>query len=268
MIEEYFRTARERYSIMQRKNRGDEWPWTDDKIFQKWRFCNVHREDDKTTVWFRENIRNNLNCRNPVQATFIFRWFNRIETAEIIKDLILGPDWNGMEAWFRLQHVHPIVTGAYMMRTPDGMNKLEGVLYVIKTSLEKLNEMQKNWGPTLKGAWTDLCGLPCLGPFLAYEIVTDLRHTPILCEAEDIDTWANAGPGCSRGINDVVGEHITNSEEKLEVLKNLLEGSRLGKYWPLDFKQWELREAEHWACEFHKYRNAQLGYRLKRKYKR
>jgi len=267
MINEYFRTARERYAIKIRKDRRDPWPWTEDKIFQQWRFCNVHREDDKTTIWFRENIRNNPDCSDIVQATFIFRWFNRIETAEIIKNLILARKWNEKEAFRRLENVCPVVTGAYMLKTPDGYDKLEGVLYAIRNSLEDLKSMQKNWKSTLEKAWLDLCGLPYMGPFMAYEIVTDLRHTDILGWANDINTWANAGPGCTRGINDIVGEKITYPDEKLEVLVGLLAASRLEENWPKHFQPWELRETEHWACEFHKYQNAMKGKRLKRRYK-
>ena len=267
MVDEYFRTARERYRIMLRKDKGEPWPWTEDKVFQTWRFCNVHREHDKTTIWFRINIRNNPNCIDVVRATFIFRWFNRIETGEKIKDLLLG-NWNANEAYSRLKDVHPVVTGAYMVKTPPGSNKLDGILNVIQESLFDLYEMKTQWGDSLEKAWKDLCTLYCIGRFTAYEIVTDLRHTHVLRFAKDIHTWANAGPGCSRGLDEIVGEHITDPEEKLEILKSLLDASYNEKYWPKEFKSWELREAEHWSCEFYKYLRGQRGFRLKRRYSR
>jgi hypothetical protein len=46
-----------------------------------------------------------------------------------------------------------------------------------------------------------------LGPFLAYEIVTDLRFTALLENAPDIMTWANPGPGAKRGITRLLDEH-------------------------------------------------------------
>ena len=35
-------------------------PWTDDPILQEFKFCQVFREDDRTTRWFRTHIRENL----------------------------------------------------------------------------------------------------------------------------------------------------------------------------------------------------------------
>ena len=95
--DEFFSTARERYQIKLRREAGHPRPWTKDPIFNEWRFTNVHREDDRTTVWFRENIRGSLAQRDIhfdsllriLEATLIFRWFNRIETGEMIKDLLL-----------------------------------------------------------------------------------------------------------------------------------------------------------------------------------
>ena len=38
-------------------------------------------------------------------------------------------------------------------------------------------------------------------------------------------------------------------------------------HWPPNWKRWEMREVEHWLCEYAKYRNAANGYRLKRRFK-
>ena len=101
-IDEYFSTARERYRIKLRREAGQEQPWTEDPVLQEWRFCQVHREEDKTTVWFRENIRRHMIGIRAVEACIIFRWFNRIETGELIKDLFFLEGWNSDEAHNRL----------------------------------------------------------------------------------------------------------------------------------------------------------------------
>jgi hypothetical protein len=36
-------------------------PWTDDPILQEFKFCQVFREDDRTTRWFRTHIREPLS---------------------------------------------------------------------------------------------------------------------------------------------------------------------------------------------------------------
>ena len=123
--DKFFTTARDRFHIRLRREANEPPPWTEDLIFREWKFCNVHREHDKTTIWFRENIRDPLkdDAPNVTQATTIFRWFNRIETGEIIKDLLLN-GWDTEECRRRLKDVHPILTGAYKIGSPKVLNKL------------------------------------------------------------------------------------------------------------------------------------------------
>jgi|SRR6185503_6979636 len=281
----YFSTARERERIRLKRLAGKKPPWTDDEIFQRFRFCNVHRENDKTTVWFRENVRDPLanTARNLdhkttallriVEATLAFRWFNRIETGEIIKDLLLN-GWDTQEARKRLVDVTPIVTGAYMIKTETGLSKLDGVLYAIEKALPQLPAIVKTWGDSIEQATADLCPLMWMGPFLAYEITTDLRWTPVLENAKDIMTWANPGPGCTKGLGRVFDgdqwrwnraqpKHVA---EMLELMAKLLEMSKKDKYWPKEWPQWEMREVEMWACELQKYCTALDGFQKNGKY--
>jgi len=272
-LNEYFATARERYLISLRRGSGQERPWTQDPIFSMWRFCNVHREDDRTTKWFRSNVRLPLAGKSAevqLRATLIFRWFNRIETGEKILDIIHS-DWDPVEVCNRLKDEHPVCTGAYMIRSPEGMSKLDGIVYSINESIPQLG-MAEKWGSSLEEAWRDLLPLYGVGPFIAYEIVSDLRWT-ILSEAEDINTWANAGPGCARGLGRVMTGHRRqfnrhkDQEEMLLIMRELLEHSRNPVHWPYDDRPWEMREVEHWACEFEKYCSAYDGNRLKRRFK-
>ena len=58
---------------------------------------------------------------------------------------------------------------------------------------------------TLEAAFDLLQDRPGIGPFVAYEVVSDLRWTRYLRDAPDIMTWASAGPGAVRGLNRVWG---------------------------------------------------------------
>jgi hypothetical protein len=65
---------RERHSIYLRRKAGKPKPWTDDAILQNYFFTNPYRENDKTTVWFRETIREPLrNDPRVLMATVIFQ---------------------------------------------------------------------------------------------------------------------------------------------------------------------------------------------------
>ena len=99
-IEEFFKWIVDRTRIQQKKDRGDPWPWTEDPIFREYKFTNAFRERDKTTVWFRENIRNPLKLEPEVyMATVIFRWFNLIETGETLLKHNLHIDWDPEKAY-------------------------------------------------------------------------------------------------------------------------------------------------------------------------
>jgi len=274
---DYFRTARERYRI--KLARDLSWPrglWTQDPVFKAWRFCNVHREDDKTTVWFREQVRKHTVGLTTLHATLAFRWFNRIEVGELIQDLLIR-DWSTDEARRRLQNVRPIVTGAYIILGEQGYPKLEGVLRCIDTAHRVAEQIYRDeaWGSSLEHAWTRLHSeIPYLGPFMAYEVVSDLRWTYNFRHVEDHLTWANAGPGCARGLgwtvaNDSSHFHVgsrTGQKAMLDVMRTLLEMSRNDLFWPQDWPKWEMREVEHWSCEYDKYRRAARGDRMKRKF--
>lgn len=298
---EFFAMQRERYRmLLRRRSRAEKYrhrpcPWqnapradgschcdecllerdgllTRDTVLRQWRFCNVFREDDRTTIWFRENIRQPLrDDPKVVLATVAFRWFNRIETGEKIRHLLLGK-WDSKEARQILYLQEPVVTGAYMIKTPAGKDKLDGVLWCI-------DQFATGWSGRmgflcLQDAWTYLRTFPYLGPFMAYEVVSDLRHTHVLEGVYDIMTWANAGPGCTRGIGRVVcgdPKNFTDSSQSDQrdmnlLMKQLLEMSRSAQNWPAEWPRWEMREVEHGLCEFDKYCRGKVGERLKRRY--
>lgn len=279
----FFAFARERHSIYERRLRGEPGPWTRDAILRDFKFTNVYRELDRTTVWFRENIRNPLNNDDRVLlATVAFRWFNRIETGAILKgDLPNGTKttdlfrkWDVGYAETRIRnHVPngPWVSAAYIIKTPDGMDKLSGCLYLIeefrKNHEAKVLAYCKSKGATLEGTWNLLRECPFLGDFMAYEVVTDLRWTHLLSNAPDINRWANPGPGACRGFSRVEGldkDHYQrhNRDHRAKVIRgmqNLLAMSKVGKHWPKNWPQWEMREVEHTLCEFDKYERARTG---------
>src|SRR3546814_6985564 len=83
-------TAKERYLIMLRRENGNP-PnsWTDDPIFQTYRFCNVFREHDRVTRWYRQNVSGPIGHSNVDQfrAAVVFRLLNRETSGELIKQI-------------------------------------------------------------------------------------------------------------------------------------------------------------------------------------
>lgn len=193
---------------------------------------------------------------------------------ERVKDLLLD-GWDNVEALQRLKGVKPVVTGAFMVHSPYGMPKLEGILWAIDAARPRLPKMVEVWGSSQESAHKDLCTLDNMGSFSAGEVIWDLRWTPILDKALDIPTWTIAGPGCARGLGYVFANDPNrftygsrkDQIEMLTLMQELLVMSRSEEYWPQSWEPWELHEAEMWACEYCKIRNAMAGNRLKRRYR-
>jgi hypothetical protein len=282
----FFETARERYRMMLRKNIAAEADtilqdtildrrWSDDPIFQEFRFCNVFREDDKVTKWFREHVRNPLGARraDQVRAAVVFRWFNNIATGEQLETFFLLENWRHEEARGLVQLMadrgERILNPAYMIKSPPGMNKTTGLFQCIANVLDDLEmittEMME--GSSLQKAHTLLQRYPYLGPFMAYQMICDLRFTGVLGHATDINTWTAPGPGSARGVGRMffsdVARYNYNSERDQELLcdkmRYLLECSREATFWPTEWPKWELSTVQHWCCEYDKYMRVLLG---------
>ena len=87
-------------------------------------------------------------------------------------------------------------------------------------------------------------------------MVTDLRHTYLLENAEDILSWANAGPGAMRGLNRLTGRPLEFCKRswdwngEMQVLYQWCkEHLDLSKF----HRPFEMREIEGGLCEFDKY---------------
>jgi hypothetical protein len=281
-VDRFFETARERYRIRLRREAGLPAPWTDDPVFREYRFCNVFREDDWTTTWFRTYVREpllNASPRRQILATVAFRTFNLIETGERILPILLGRrGWDTARVLKAMEGARQIVTGAYMVHTPYGMDKLHGCCWMMDKFIEggyvdQLLQLLRLPASRrfLQTAHAIIQEAPCHGHFTAYEIVTDLSHS-VLRGAPDLLTWANPGPGAQRGLALVAGRGFgrgaTDRDDMLFVMRELLRLSRPeSHYWPEQWPSWTMREVEHWLCEFAKYESARRGGHMKRRFK-
>ena len=289
--DEFFAFARERHQIYLDRAAGKPEPWTDDPILGTYRFTNVFRELDRTTVWFRENVRDRLSELSPykqVLGTILFRTLNRISSGEILftkghictnvpsgwsylhdSSNVLRIGVSDMEDELRgALPSGPWVTGAFIVKTPDGMDKLAGALWIVEQARQRLPATLAAWDTlepsqrSLERLHGLLSAYPYLGGFTTYEIVSDLRWMPILSEAPDIMTWAHAGPGAKRGINRILGrdkDAPLTQAKALMVMQDLVEAAQYVENWPHVWHKWEMREVEHTLCEWDKYERVRLG---------
>lgn len=291
-IAAFFDYAVERQSIFLKRSEGLSPPWSNDIIFQTYRFCNVFREDDKTTQWFIKNVLNKHPAINALLASVTFRWFNRMKTGSA---LFLEPDLFSKKVPFdfmltkdpfwilhALDNIKqvcgkgPYITGAYIIKTPDGMDKVNGVLWCLDKFLTEKrydeDKILRSWQDQSYGLnnghikqlhflWKWLKKYPYLGDFMSYEIVTDLSY---VFNFYDVNQWANPGPGATRGLGRIIkNDKDAFSPKKktllIKLMQHILSLSRSRQYWPREWKMWNMRTVEHTLCEYDKYQRVLRG---------
>lgn len=268
-LRRFFWTARKRHKIYERRLAKEDLPWTDDPIFQTYRFCNVYRELDRVTVWLRERWRE-PHADHP-HLPFAMALARLINWPPTLEEIGFPERWDPKATVRAMQRRkaagEKVYTAAYLLGAiPAGADKAEYLVDDVLTPIfckliiEQLPD-------TLEETWQWFREQRGIGDFLAYEIVTDLRHTKYLCNAPDIMTWANAGPGALRGLTRLYGyqPRVGKSREgyvfpkdlAVPAMQYLLGQSRVRI--PDTMPMWGMREVEHWLCEFDKYERVRLG---------
>ncbi len=104
-VSAFFQFCKDREEIRLKRESGVPAPWSDDEIFQKGRFLNVFREDDrgsKAIIDFSKNLNSDLT--KLVQTIFFARWCNRQETLDQLKPELLSQP-KKISKW--LSHLKP-----------------------------------------------------------------------------------------------------------------------------------------------------------------
>lgn len=221
--EPLFYWVRERERIRVLKDSGRPQPWTNDEILATYRFCCVRREDDRVTVWVRENIRKPFADHPYLWLMLcIARQINWPDTlAELIAN---GAAWPNDYAFVpslitdslnaRQARGDKIYTGAYMISAPPtkGADKQQYIAETVIGDLWRRRETFKDHfirdHRTLQRTHELITRSNGWGQFMAYQAVVDMRFTRLLDRAEDISTWAAAGPGTIRGLNRLHGRKV------------------------------------------------------------
>ena len=283
-----------RHDIYLDRKAGKPGPWTADPVLRDGRFCNIFRELDTVTIWVDQNIRKPYaNHEHLWLMLALARYINWPDT---LATLIEAPGaWPSHED-FAPENVTEVLaakasfgdkvyTGAYMIRAESDTAKewysWSKHRYIAEIVIGRLWEDRAAFVEVLEGkrqasleqVWK-LFQEPRYigwGPFMAYEVVTDLRHTRYLKDAPDIYTWANAGPGAIRGLNRLYGRNLeakprpeqTNQEmhQLMLELNNFDEpgfNATFGE--PRDAQpRFEMRDIEHTLCEHDKYQRVANG---------
>lgn len=264
-IDEFFQFICERYRILQRRKQGLPPPWTEDEILQKYRFTNVHREEDTVTKWISDNWRT-PNAKDPLLpfAMCVARIFNLPETLELIGYPV---PWRGA----RLEKL--------LIKHRDAGCKLFGHAYLLTTSGERVKKVEYTFNRILNPLWKKKGKLvfrkgdrledlfnrltTCAGfaTFKAAQVIADVKFCKPWNDCDDFWTFAAPGPGSRRGLNRIIGNdykaHWVDEDWKKELAC---------LQWQIDplirkagIPRLSASDLQNCLCEWDKYQRSLLG---------
>lgn len=248
----------ERYKVYEARTAGKPKPWSTDPILQNYRFCNVHRENDKVTKWIAENWRT-PNADNPDLwfAMMIARYINEPGTMELMGfpvpyksskfiDAVTARKAQKLNA-FNAAYI--ISTGGLSIPKHEYLDGFFSRLWRQRASL------RPEAGQTLRKYCDLLIAQPGIGRFMAGQIIADLKYAcPKLKEARDWDTFAISGPGSRRGMNRLLDQPVKQGWNEwdwfaeLKILRRQVNNSL-----PKGVPELHGQDLQNSLCEFDKY---------------
>ena len=280
LLDKFVWYLNERWSIHQKRLKGLPPPWTTDAALQKYRFCQVRREDDRVTRWIHENwLRPHADDPDLWHAMCVARIFNLPSTLEAM---------NWPEPWGRRganmlavarslkADGATIYTNAYstccgLRSTEVGVPLINHHEKILNLLWAKRKELQLTSDDTLRSVYDRLVQQFGFGTFMANQVVADLKHGTALYGASDWATFAASGSGSLRGLNRLCGYepvprwrggevdwHATLIEVRKALLPSL----------PKALRGLDAQNIEHGLCELDKLcRVSDTGRKLTRPYK-
>jgi hypothetical protein len=266
-MQKFFSFIRERHSIYAARQLGKPFPWTKDPVLQKYKFCNVYRELDRTTRWIAANWRSKYEENK-------YLWFalcvaRRINFIDTLDDLGYPVQWNATRFISVLKKRKAaglqMFGGAYMITTGGSTKdwatwQAEDVLTPLWKDRDEISKAckPKDGLQKLFDTLAEYHGFG--GGFIAAQVIADLKYSiPWLC-APDWETFAAPGPGSKRGLNRVWGRPPDTPWGK-EWKTKLLELKAISDSHPTltGLMPLHAQDLQNCLCEFDKYERAQAG---------
>ncbi|MFH1604428.1 MAG: nucleotide kinase domain-containing protein [Pseudomonadota bacterium] len=252
----------ERHSIYLKRARGEPKPWTDDPILRDHKFTNVFRQLDRGTVWLTDHVIWPHRDDDPSLLLFNIAWYRMFNWTGTGALLGWRRSWRPGQVARKLHRArsagHQVFTGAHIVYGgAAGQSKIDAVVGFAEQAWVRRRELATvaRESRRLETMFQALIQIRGVGAFIGYEIVSDLRHTSLLADAADINTWANVGPGALRGLRRL--DPMMRPAEGLARMRELSARSRKST------AEWvppmELRDVEHSLCEFDKYCRVKFG---------
>jgi hypothetical protein len=209
----YWHFAAERQRAFEHRVEGQPRPWSNDRILQEYKFCNVYRASDRVSQYMiREVCYHDDPCtaEDRLFQIIAFRTFSKITTWQSLRqfighyptldDLANGSFGEGLE-WAKIQN-SGLYTGAFILCATDAYgqsskhrNHVELFRHMFLKDELGIRLLEAS---SLRQIYDELHSYPLIGDFMAYQIAIDLNYSALINFSEN--EFTQAGPGALRGI--------------------------------------------------------------------
>ncbi|MGY3585533.1 hypothetical protein ACVIGB_005413 [Bradyrhizobium sp. USDA 4341] len=270
VFDAYWEFAAERQRIFFRRLEGMSGALTTDPVLKLFKFTNAYRASDRVSQYLLRNViyRPDLpsDACNVFFRTILFKLFNKIETWQHLEAAVGKITWEEFDfarydklLTNRMTSGKTIYSAAYIMPSGGGVfghklkhrNHLRMIEHLFGERYpERLSDCK-----TMTDAFALLRTVPYMGPFLAYQYVTDFNYSELTNFGED--EFVMAGPGALDGISkcflgadtvkssDVIRYMFDHQEEHFERLD-----IDFPKLWS---RRLQLIDCQNLFCEISKY---------------
>jgi len=206
----------ERQNIFWKRLNGEPAPWSDDEIFQAYKFTNVYRLLDRSSQFMLKNViydGNDWNEEDMIFRIMLYKFFNLPFTWEYMQEHfynnLICLEWYDKDEFKSCldkltDNDVTIYSNAYMMTGAKTYgsdikhhNHFEMFDMFFKSGkIPFVQEIMKS--KSLKQLYKNLLRAKYVGPFLAMQLATDLNYSPLF--DFNPDSFVIAGPGAKRGL--------------------------------------------------------------------
>jgi len=259
-VDAFFNFCRERENIRLLREKGYPSPWTKDSIFQKGRFLNVFREDDrgsKSILNFAQELKNDIPML--IQAVFFARWCNKQETLDALSPtMLLNPEklyrkLKSLDNWCNL-NAYPVEEVHW-----NGIkySRLDTAVKLFLNIKESITDMVKNAeGDVIKATSTINSEFKMQNDFPIFMAIIDLAwfRPDIIYPNSHVPTGIGAVAYLDR-LQKYLG--LKNHQETCEKMIELQK-----EYWPEAKRKFQPIDIEYLSCECRKYYSYVNGTKL------
>jgi hypothetical protein len=202
--------AAERQRIFRGRLLSAQEPLTEDPVLQAFKFTNAYRASDRTSQYLIRRViyDRKRSWSDTFARVLLFKLFNRIETWEVVCEQVgeVTADSFDVEEIASvlgraLDRGERIYSAAYIMPSAQVFGrerKHENHLRLLNAMLQDNVDAKIQAAKSMQEAFEILVTCPSIGPFLGYQLVTDLNYTVDLRFRED--EFVVPGPGARDGL--------------------------------------------------------------------